>query len=223
MELNCAMVNPLWGNGKRCVEEPMRVLVSHIQATRVGNSLLILFTLLLFGGCGYSIQSNLRPEFSQNGGIVVPVFKNETDETGVERIFTNALIREMKSRGGTVLSDRAHSGTEFRGTITSISYVPTGTSDAGFKGLQSYRQLPSEISIQAEVRVDLVDLTTKKSLFSGKFSGFRRLPMPLDRTYDYEAPSAIGLITTSMIESQYPGIARDIMRDIYDAMLAEGS
>ena len=42
---------------------------------------------------------------------------------------------------------------------------------------------------------------------------------PVNRTYNYEAPSSIGLLTQSLIDSSYSDIARDIMRDVYDEMV----
>ena len=48
---------------------------------------------------------------------------------------------------------------------------------------------------------------------------FQRVAAPVDRTFNFQAPSAVGPITQSLIDSSYNDIARNIMRDVYDEML----
>jgi hypothetical protein len=176
---------------------------------------------LSISGCGYSLQGRVKPTFRPAKGIFVTVFNNQSDEVGAELVFTNALVRELESRGEVVVTDRQPGAMEFRGVVSSISYSPTTFIGAGALGLRSYRQLPSEVVVQASIQVELVNPQAKQVVWSGTFSSFRRVPMPLDRTFNYQVPSANGLITQSFIQGQFPAIARDISRDIYDSMLWE--
>lgn len=179
-----------------------------------------LCVLVGLAGCGYSLNTRLKTGFQNPGGIYVPVFTNETQETGAERVFTDAYIREMQSRGQMVITSRKPGAMEMRGTITRIAYTPTGLTPAtGQNGLRSYRRLPTEIMVEATVALELVDPKTSAVLWSGSFSNFRRVAGALTRTYDYQAPSSVAVYQQSLIESQYGGIARDIMRDAYDAMV----
>lgn len=184
-------------------------------------STLALSVALGLAGCGYSLQGRVKPTFRPAKGIFVTVFTNQTDEQGAEVVFTNALIRELESRGQVVLTQRQPGAYEFQGAVNSINYYPSISTPVGAKGLRPYRRLPSEIVVEASVWVALVNPETKAIAWSGTFGSFRRVPMPLDRTYNYQAPSSIGLITQGFIQTQYPQIARDVSRDIYDAMLAE--
>jgi hypothetical protein len=180
----------------------------------------VLFGLaFLLSGCGYTLQHRLKEGFTNPQGIYVPVFTNLTDEIGAERVLTDAFIRELQSRGGIVITQRRPGAYEVRGTITGISYTPTALTPLSFGGLQDYRRLPTEISVVITVGFELVDPAKDKVLWSGSYSNFRRVAAVLSRTYDYESPSSLGLIQQSLIESQYAGIARDIMRDAYDSML----
>lgn len=172
-------------------------------------------SLLLVSGCGYSLNHRLKPTFTQGRGIFVPVFTNSTEETGAEVVFTNALIRELESRGEIVMTHRQSEAMELRGTLTSISYAGTAASPFGFQGLQENRRLPTEIGVTVAMVLELVD-PDGKVIWGNSFSGFRRISTPVRRTYDYQAPSSIGLTTQSLIASQYPLIAGDIMRDVYD-------
>ncbi len=177
--------------------------------------------LLATSGCAYSLQGKVRKIFHSEKGVFVPVFTNNTDEVGAEVIFTNAVVRELGSRGQIVVTNRQEGALELRGVVTSINYGPSTFGDAGLRGLKTYRRLPSEIVVDCNVSIALVDPKSGNTLWSSGFSSFRRVPMPLNRTYDFQAPSSIGLITQGFIQSQYPLIARDISRDIYDSMLAE--
>lgn len=175
--------------------------------------------LLWLSGCGYSLSHRLVPVFEDPRGIFVPTFDNETPETGVERIFTNALIREILSRRQIKMGSRSGGSLELKGKILAIDIAPTALTDLGFQGLQPYRRLPSELGVRVTLVLTLKDPATSKVLWERNFTGFRRVTAPIDRTFDYQAPSVLGHYTQSLWESQYPEIARLIMRDVYDEMV----
>lgn len=175
----------------------------------------------LLAGCGYSLQHRLMEGFANPQGLYVPVFENGTDEIGAERVFTDAFIRELQSRGGITITQRKKGAYEVRGAIQRISYTPTNLTPMAFGGLQDYRRLPTEILVEAVVGLSLVDPATGKIFWSGSFSNFRRVAAELSRTHNYESPSSLGVLQQSLIESQYAAIARDIMRDVYDSILEQ--
>ncbi len=170
-------------------------------------------------GCGYSLRQRLKDGFANPEGIFVPVFTNTTDEIGAERVFTDALIRELQSRGQVRITHRHPGAYELLGTVASITYYSSALTPTPFGGLQNYRRLPTEIVVNVGINVQLTDPEKKAVLWSGSFSGFRRVEAVTSRTQDFHAPSSVGPMTQSLIESQYAGIARDIMRDVYDAMM----
>lgn len=170
-------------------------------------------------GC-YTLSHRLTGAFQSKEGIFVPVFTNKTDEIGAEVIFTNALIRELTSRREVVLSSRDAGGLELMGEITSVSTASMAYTDLGFQGLQqSYRRLPSELGVTVVINLKVVDPKSNQVVWKKEFSGFRRVDAPVNRTYDYQAPSSVGRYTLSVVESLYSDIARDIMRDVYDEMV----
>src|SRR5258708_4863845 len=63
------------------------------------SSLGLLMSGLFLSSCGYTLNHRLKEVFREDRSLFVPVFDNLTDETGVELVFTNALLREIKSRG----------------------------------------------------------------------------------------------------------------------------
>ncbi len=175
--------------------------------------------ILSLSGCGYSLAHRLKEPFADAKGVFVPVFTNLTDETGAEKVFTNAVIRELQSRGGIKITDRASGARELRGVLTGISYGPTTYTEVGFKGLQPYRRLPSEVAVTVSLALELVDPGTGRVLWTSSFSALRRVEPSLARTQSYEAVSSFGSSTLSLIEFRYNDIARDISRDVYDDMV----
>lgn len=181
---------------------------------------LALVTLLGLSGCGYTLNHRLTETFAKHkDGVFVPVFTNRTDEVGAEKVFTNALIRELQSRGEVTIVGRESARAVLEGTLTSISYPPTAFTDQGFHGLQGYRRLPSEYGVTVEMFLRLVDAKTKAVLWQNGFRSFQRLSAPVARTYSFEAASSVGLLTQSIIDGSYQDIARNIMRDVYDEMV----
>lgn len=179
----------------------------------------IFFWVVGIGGCGYTLSHRLKDTFHDKRGIFVPVFDNYTEEIGAERVFTNALIRELQSRGEIVISSRAQGALELRGEIARINVEATALTEKGFDGLADFRRIPSETGIKVEVGLRLIDPKDGRQLWASSFSGFRRVLAPVDRTRDYQAASATGPITQSIIETKFNDIARDIVRDVYDEMI----
>ena len=199
---------------------------AHLQEGKRGFWLAaaLLFAL---SGCGYSLNHRLKEGFQNAGGVYVPVFTNRTPEIGAERVFTDAFIREMQSRGQMLITSRKPGAYELRGTVSSIQYSPTNLTPTtntpvmtgAENGLMPYRRLPTEVMVEATVQLELVDPKDGRVMWSGNFSNYRRVAGVLSRTFDYQAPSSLAILQQSLIEAQYSGIARDIMRDAYDAMV----
>lgn len=180
--------------------------------------LICLPLFLFFTACGYTLQHRLKETFQVSKGIFVPVFDNLTEETGAERIFTNALIRELISHDEIVMADRSEGAWELKGTLVQLDALPTVQTEPGFRGLQPYRRLPSEIGVAARISLSLKD-PQGKVIWTRDFAGFRRLDAPLNRTYDYESPSSLGPMIQSLGEYLQPEIARTMMQDVYDEMV----
>ncbi len=170
-------------------------------------------------GCGYTLSHRLKDTFAKNRTVFVPVFDNNTNETGAESVFTNALIRELQSRGEVIVTHRQPGALELHGSIEGIGYAPTAFTAFGFQGLEADRRLPSEVGVGVSIYLTLQDPANGKVLWSKGFSGYRRVSLPVNRTYDFQAPSSLGLQTQSLVDSEYSEIAGDIMRDVYDEMV----
>lgn len=185
-----------------------------------GRILGMILVALCLVSCGYSLQHRLRPEFARAAdGLFVPVFDNHTDEVGAERVFTNALVREIQSRRQIQVVDRRNASHVLLGELLGVDYMPTSYTRTGFEGLQTYRRLPTELEVRVTVRLKLNRKDTSGPVWEKTFAATRRVETQVERTQSFQSVSSWGLFTQSVIDSSFPDIAGIVMRDVYDEML----
>ncbi len=142
----------------------------------------ILLTFLLIGsGCAYHLGSSERTIPGGYKQISVPIFKNRSQETGVEVALTNALIQEFQRSRIARVVDNSLSEVAVVGTIDSIQYLPgakrtSGDSSAPFLPLGTV--IASEYRILMTVTVELKRQAYGIQLWSGTFSGERTYVAP---------------------------------------------
>ncbi len=134
------------------------------------NVKLIAGLILFCASCAYRQGA---PERTLPGGsheVRVPMFKNLTQEVGIETFFTNALIEEVNHSHVAKLNPS--SDVELLGTIESVQYISSGPATAGVIGKDT-------LSVNREYRVVIViELVLKKRfeeqpLWANKFTGER--------------------------------------------------
>ncbi len=77
--------------------------------------------ILALAGCGYGFRgtvSNLPPEIKT---VAIPFLVNQTGETGLEEILTQALIREFNRSKLLKLTDIQQADSILKGQITGVS------------------------------------------------------------------------------------------------------
>jgi len=90
----------------------------------IGCALLMLLSLLAFGGCGYSIVQEKGIMGGQVVHLDVPVFKNKSFEPLVPEFFTEAFTREL-ILSGLFEVNKGRSDSVLDGTIVNVRSVPT--------------------------------------------------------------------------------------------------
>ncbi|HWU44125.1 MAG TPA: LptE family protein [Bdellovibrio sp.] len=126
------------------------------------------------GSAGRSIPGGYKQ-------ISVPVFKNRTQETGIEVSFTNSLIQEFQRSRVARVVDNALSEVSVIGSIDSIQYLPGAKRIAGDPATP---YLPMETAIASEYRI-LLTVTVRvvrqadgTELWKGTFNGERTYQAP---------------------------------------------
>jgi outer membrane lipopolysaccharide assembly protein LptE/RlpB len=90
----------------------------------MARALLLLGLAILLGGCGYTVRGTL-PAHIQS--IAVPIFRNRTEEPGVESLITRAVVEAFSTNGrlrvvGTGQADAVLDGEITSYTILSIAF-----------------------------------------------------------------------------------------------------
>lgn len=131
-----------------------------------------LLFLFLLPSCAYQwgYQSRELPNDYQS--LYLPVFKNNSDLTGIEVAFTNALKYEFKLSKAAVLRGPSTSEAKLIGIVESIST----SSEAQFKAEDDNNSLPSNTVLDtayrlfAKVDLKLIDLSTGETVWAKKFN-----------------------------------------------------
>ncbi|HUT04042.1 MAG TPA: LptE family protein [bacterium] len=116
--------------------------------------LLVLVSLLV--GCGYNLvgKGGALPKHVKR--ISIPVFKNETLETGLEALVTDAVVESFMKRGGLEITESS-ADARLKGTVTSYKLKQLSYNSEG---------VANEYRVLIDVKVELTDLKNEKPLFS---------------------------------------------------------
>lgn len=131
--------------------------------------------------CAYRLGSGERSIPGGYKQVSVPVFKNLTQETGVEVGFTKALINEFQRSRIARVVDKPLSEVAVVGAIDKISYQPGAKRVAGDSAspyLPNGTVIASEYRILLTVTVKVVRQADGIELWSGSFSGERTYVAP---------------------------------------------
>lgn len=195
-------------------ESPALSLPPYLKRHRFVILALALFTLHL-SGCTYRLGS---PERVIPGGyrqISVPIFKNYTQETGIEVAFTNALIGEFERSRTARVVDPRRAEAQVDGEIVSIIYQASGDTVAAT--LPENTVLRTNYRILLTVRVTLRRRSDQNVLWSGQFEG--------ERTYTAPQVTAAGINTVNPLynlsarRQNINVMAGDLMAEAHDRML----
>jgi outer membrane lipopolysaccharide assembly protein LptE/RlpB len=103
---------------------------------------LLVATVVVLGGCGYSTQGNLPPHIKS---VAVPMLKNRTLQPGIESAITSAVIRALSTRLRLVPAEQADSILE--GEI--VGYSAQGIGFDRSANITAYRV---QVTVNAEFR-----------------------------------------------------------------------
>lgn len=137
--------------------------------------------LTTLSGCAYRLGAAARTIPGGYRQISVPVFKNKTQETGIEVAFSNALIQEFQRSRIARVVDNSLSEVAVVGEIDSIQYLPGSPRKAGEASAQylpTGTVIASEYRILMRVTVRIVRQADGTELWSGSFSGERTYAAP---------------------------------------------
>lgn len=157
------------------------------------------------------------PERSLPGGykqVHVPIFKNLTQEVGIEVGFTNALIQEFERSHSARIVDARYAEAQIEGVIKSVQYLPGGKDERG--SLPKGSVLASEYRILLVVGVSMRRKSDNVELWTGDFQG--------ERTYVAPQVTQAGLNTVNPLynlsarRQNIESMANDLMSEAHDRL-----
>ncbi len=131
--------------------------------------------------CAYRMGSGERSIPGGYKQVSVPVFKNKTQETGIEVGFTKSLINEFQRSRIARVVEKPLSEVSVVGSIDSVSYQPGAKRVAGDSAspyLPNGTVIASEYRILLTVTVKVVRQADGIELWSGTFAGERTYVAP---------------------------------------------
>ena len=79
------------------------------------RALLLLALVIALGGCGYTLRGTLPPHIQT---IAVPIFRNRTQEPGVESVITRAVVESFSTNGRLKVAGREQADAVLDGEVT---------------------------------------------------------------------------------------------------------
>lgn len=132
----------------------------------------------LLNSCAYHLGNASR---SLPGGykqVAIPVFKNKSQENGIEVAFTNNLIAEFQRSKIARVVSKNEADIMLEGTIDNVAYGAGGATTSG-DFLPKGTVLATEYRITISVTVRAIRLIDGAELWSGTFPGETTYSAPL--------------------------------------------
>jgi TolB-like protein len=167
-------------------------------------------------GCAYRMGMADRKIPGGYNAVAVPVFKNGTQQTGIEVFFTNAFIRELERARVGRIADKSESQVTILGSVDNVSFIPTNTATDADLNLPAGTVLNTEYRILLKTTIRLIRNSDGRLLWTGTFDG--------ERSYLSPRIGVAGLTGSNALYNQsarYQNIqvmASDLMAQAHDRM-----
>lgn len=173
------------------------------------------FVTICLSSCAYRVGT---PDRAIPGGykqLSVPIFKNLTQETGIEVAFTNSLVSEFERSRTARVVDAMHAEAQIDGEVLSVRYQAQSGDNAA-PTLPSGSVLKTTYQIVITSRVTLRRRADQQILWSGEFKG--------ERTYTASQVTQFGVNTVNPLynlsarRQNIDLMANDMMAEAHDRM-----
>jgi hypothetical protein len=194
---------------------------SYSRKTGFAAKLVLALALVLgLQACAYrfgTLSKGLPGGYTQ---VAVPVFKNNTVDTGAEVFFTRSLIEEIERGKKAQVISKDQAEVILEGTLTSVQTIHGAqvTSGApGFERLPERAVLTKEFRVLVYVDVQLKRKADEKILWKGAFIGEQRYASP--QVTESSLNTANPLYNFSARYQTLRLIAVDMMQEAHDRLI----
>lgn len=179
---------------------------------------LLIFSIL-FSGCAYEVGYQKRALLGKYKSVAVPVFKNQTQVTGVETYFTSTLIKEFERIKTVKVTSKSASPVYIKGSIDEILIEGMSPIQGGaepFDRLPREAALYSVYRLKLKLKIQVLRRDDQVVVWNESFSREKVYKAP-----QIESPtinSANALYNESAKQASLSEMADELMTDIYDRL-----
>jgi hypothetical protein len=142
----------------------------------------LVFLALFFSSCAsYRLSTTERSIPGGYKQVSIPIFKNKTQETGIEVAFTNSFNKEFQRSKVAHIVDNNLSEVKLEGIIESVEYQSGArktSGDASAPFLPSGTVLATEYRILVKVTLRAIRQSDGVEIWQGSFAGERTYAAP---------------------------------------------
>lgn len=190
-------------------------------ASRLITALFFLICVLNLSSCAYHLGVHGRSLPGGYTSVEIPLFKNLSQEPGVEVAFTNSLIQEFEKNKVAKVVYSARQGVApllVKGEVTSIEYKATSPVQKKDKAplLPEGAVLATGYRVIVTTQISLVERSTNKVLWISLFNGESSYAAP--QVTIARLNSVNPLYNLSSRRRIIESIAQDLMVEAHDRM-----
>jgi hypothetical protein len=168
---------------------------------------------MTLSGCAYRAGNFDREMPMGYRAVAVPVFKNKSQEVGVEAYFTDAMVREIeRGRIGRV-TPRSEAQVTLIGSIEGIQYLANNTINSGLPAGTTYN---TEYRVVVFLTIKLIRNSDSKVVWENNFKLERTYESP--RVYTETLNSVNALYNNSARHELLQTMATDMTSEAHDRM-----
>ncbi len=143
----------------------------------------LIFTLFFsfLSGCAYRFGMSERTLPGGYAQVAIPIFKNTTQQTGIEASFTNALIRRFARSQVARVSDKESAPLLLEGVITKVvteEGSKVTNSPGGLRTLPDDTVITTVYTLRINAHLILRRKSDEKIIWQGSFSNQKVYPAP---------------------------------------------
>lgn len=155
-----------------------------------------LLGFLSLSSCGYHLrggETSLPPEIRS---IAIPIFANRTNQTGIEALFTEALLEKFVSSKRLPVTTQTSADSLLTGTIKSFTAFPVAVTTS--------TQVSTEYRATVTVEFTFKDQKEGRVLYREEMSDWRNYPVESDlNATEQNKREAIRQISALLAERMY--------------------
>lgn len=186
----------------------------------MGLRLFLLFLYSLTGpSCAYKWGHGNKRLPENMTTVAVDFFENQTPETGVEEIFTNALIKELRRSGFAIVTDKSRAEGYFKGKILDLT-TRGQTTTGGFLDSEG-QSIPGATlhtvwDVNGTVELSLFSTTDNRKVWSSTYRQHGSFRGALLRQFGLRSSNA--LYNQSLKEHSIQELAAELVEEAFDKM-----